>query len=240
MRGKTLRVVVASEDPGLRQMLAGVAEGEQGAVVVGRAENAVNAVALAARLRPQVTLVDSELPHYLGKDSVRLSRMSGLDAALSISRELPSAATVVISNSRYPVHAGESAGNPQLIVYGESRAGGIPMTLRELVGATSPGNISFGGLRIREEKTDAARLTRLADRTVLGGSLALMGGLGLMATLLFAGPGLVVAAAGVAAIALGFIGKLSTGLWRKRSKLSDEKLPQPVTRDIESSSGGKL
>ena len=215
MQRTTLRVVVASEHPAMRQMLAGMVEREPGGVVVGQAENAVMAMDLARRLRPEVALVDSDLPYISGRDSARLSRISGLDTAMDISRELPKSAAVLIGNPGKMPRTGDDAyTEPELMVYGDTGTAAMPVRLRDLVIEAAPqGSLVFGSLRLRERALRGTRLLRVTDSFILWGGLAVLLGLSLMVTIILAWAGVVVAAGGVGAMLLGLAGKVAAAVW---------------------------
>ncbi|MDO8691488.1 MAG: hypothetical protein Q7R39_16025, partial [Dehalococcoidia bacterium] len=191
MQGTTLRVVVASEHPAIRQMLAGMVEREPGGVVVGQAENAVKALALAKRLRPEVALIDSDLPYISGRDSLRLSRISGFDTMMDISRELPRVAAVLIGrHGGTPAIGDDAQSESELLVYGDTGASSMPVKLRDLVIEAAPqGSLVFGGLRLKERALGGTKLLPVLDHIVLYGGLAVVAGLGLMVTLILAGAG---------------------------------------------------
>ncbi len=218
MKERPFRVVVASEYPEIRHMLAGVAEHEPGAVVVGTAENSLKALALVRRLRPEIALVDSDLPYVAGVDSVRMSRMSGLDTALNISRENPAFA-VVVSNLKAGSQSVQSGtGDPTLWVYGDSGSSRLPVRLRDLIGGSHASmGLAYGGISFSEKKSEALKLTRIIDKTVMSGGFAIMGGLGLMVTIMLAGAGVILAAAGACVLVLGLLGKLGASWWYRRN-----------------------
>jgi len=91
--------IVASEYPELRYSLTRVVQDELGGTVVAEAENVVRAVALARTLRPDLVVVDDRLPHVAGVDGVPLSRIGGLDAALSVVQDLPRARVLLVSHN---------------------------------------------------------------------------------------------------------------------------------------------
>lgn len=70
MQRRNMRVMVASEYPEVQYFLREVVEGEDGAVIVGQAENATKALTLAQNLRPDIAIIDSYLPHVVGLDAV--------------------------------------------------------------------------------------------------------------------------------------------------------------------------
>ena len=215
MQRTTLRVVVASEHPAMRQMLAGMVEREPGGGVVGQAENSVMAMDLARRLRPEVAFVDSDLPYISGRDSARLSRISGLDTAMGISRELPKAAAVVFGHHGRMPHSGDDTQTEsELLVYGDTGTAAMPVRLRDLVIEAAPqGSLVFGSLRLRERALRGTRLLRVTDSFILWGGLAVLLGLSLMVTIILAWAGVVVAAGGVGAMLLGLAGKVAAAVW---------------------------
>ena len=100
MENRTIRVLLASANPDVLRMLAEVARDEPGTQIVAQATNAIQAAALSSSLRPNVVLVDAELPHISASNSLRLSRIGGLDAAIGICQELRNTPVVVLSNWR--------------------------------------------------------------------------------------------------------------------------------------------
>jgi two-component system chemotaxis response regulator CheB len=81
-----LRVLVADDAPALRALLRAALEQEGRVEVVGEAEDGEHAVALAAALRPDVVVLDIQMP---GVD--------GLSALPAIRRAAPAARVVVLS-----------------------------------------------------------------------------------------------------------------------------------------------
>ncbi|RKE22421.1 response regulator transcription factor [Streptomyces sp. TLI_171] len=73
---RTVRVLIADDDPLLRAGLAVVLETADGIEVVGRAEDGLQAVELARRLRPDVVLMDVRMPGCDGIEATR--RLAGL------------------------------------------------------------------------------------------------------------------------------------------------------------------
>jgi diguanylate cyclase (GGDEF)-like protein len=58
----TIRVLIADDDPSVRLTLAAMARREDGLDVAGEAEDADQAIAMAARRRPDVVLLDFDMP----------------------------------------------------------------------------------------------------------------------------------------------------------------------------------
>ena len=126
-------VLVASASMSIRQVLVDMVRGEPGFRLVGEASNVVEARALARQLEPEAVLVDFHLPHTIGLDSVRLSRMSGLDTAMAIAEERGGTRVVLLTNLDAAIFRGKG------VVSGIARRllteiGGIKraLTLREL------------------------------------------------------------------------------------------------------------
>lgn len=73
----TLRILVADDQPLLRRGLRTVLELEPGMEVVGEAGNGEEAVSLARRLRPDVVLMDLQMPVVDGVEATRALAGSG-------------------------------------------------------------------------------------------------------------------------------------------------------------------
>jgi CheY-like chemotaxis protein len=91
----TLRLLVADDDPVSRLMLGAIVKREPGFELVGEAEDATSAIELALRRRPDVVLLDVDMPGG-----------GGARAAVEIREGLPGARIVAISaddsqNSQY-------------------------------------------------------------------------------------------------------------------------------------------
>jgi diguanylate cyclase (GGDEF)-like protein len=82
----TLRLVVADDDPVSRLMLGAILKREPGFEVVGEAEDATQAIELALRRRPDVVLLDVDMPGG-----------GGARAAVQIREQLPETRIVAIS-----------------------------------------------------------------------------------------------------------------------------------------------
>ena len=71
--GASIRVLIAEDQALLRSTLAALLQAEPGMSVVGLAEDGVRAVALAAELRPDVILMDIQMPGLTGiEDTSRI------------------------------------------------------------------------------------------------------------------------------------------------------------------------
>ena len=69
--GAPIRVLIAEDQALLRTTLAALLESEPGMSVVGLAEDGARAVALAAELRPDVVLMDIQMPGLTGIEATR-------------------------------------------------------------------------------------------------------------------------------------------------------------------------
>ena len=81
----SIRVLVAEDQALLRTTLAALLEAEPGMSVVGLAEDGSRAVALAAELRPDVVLMDIQMPGLTG---IEATRRICADPALAATRVL--------------------------------------------------------------------------------------------------------------------------------------------------------
>jgi PleD family two-component response regulator len=84
--GPALRLMIADDDPVSRLMLGAIIKREPGFEMVGEAVDAIQAVELALRRRPDVVLLDVDMPGG-----------GGARAAVQIREELPEARIVAIS-----------------------------------------------------------------------------------------------------------------------------------------------
>jgi two-component system cell cycle response regulator len=60
--GRAIRVLIADDDPGIRLVMAALAARQEGLELVGEAEDAAQAIELAARRRPDVVVLDVDMP----------------------------------------------------------------------------------------------------------------------------------------------------------------------------------
>ncbi len=78
------KVLIADDDPGMRLVLRKIVEQAEGFSIAGEACDGVEAVEIAASLKPDVVFLDVEMP-----------RLSGVDAAREINRTVPGAALII-------------------------------------------------------------------------------------------------------------------------------------------------
>ena len=83
--GAPIRVLIAEDQALLRTTLAALLEAEPGMSVVGLAEDGARAVTLAAELRPDVVLMDIQMPGLTG---IEATRRICADPALAATRVL--------------------------------------------------------------------------------------------------------------------------------------------------------
>ena len=95
-----MRVLVVDDERLARVRLIRMLERIAGALVVGEAENGERALVLIAKLRPDVVLLDVQMP---GLDGLALARMPGLPPILFVTAQvqrLPDEATALIKPVR--------------------------------------------------------------------------------------------------------------------------------------------
>jgi len=97
MQDKTIRVLVADDHPALREGVTAMIAPEPDIVTVGEAENGAEAVEAFRNLRPDVTLIDLQMPV-----------MGGLDAIAAIRREARNARIIVFTTYEGDVQAAEA------------------------------------------------------------------------------------------------------------------------------------
>jgi DNA-binding NarL/FixJ family response regulator len=91
---KKIRVLAVDDHPLLREGIAAVLDGEDDVELVGEASSGTEAVELFRRHRPDVTLMDLQMPE-----------MGGIDAILTIRAEFPDARFIVLTTYRGDVQA---------------------------------------------------------------------------------------------------------------------------------------
>ena len=91
---KKIRVLAVDDHPLLREGVAAVIEGEEDIELVAEAASGLEAIGLYRSLRPDVTLMDLQMPE-----------MSGIDAMLVIRAEFPNARFIVLTTYQGDVQA---------------------------------------------------------------------------------------------------------------------------------------
>jgi len=91
---KPIRILTVDDHPVLREGIAALLEGEKDMLLVGEAANGREAIELFRRQRPDITLMDLEMPE-----------MNGIDAIGQILKEFSQARILVLTTYRGDVHA---------------------------------------------------------------------------------------------------------------------------------------
>ncbi len=218
MSKQVARVIVASEYPKMRYRLKELVEDEPGAVVIGQAENASRALALARKLRPDFAIIDSYLPHVIGLDTVPLSRAGGLDTAQIISEEIPHVRVILLTNTEGGIPLGSSFGQDIALSFARKELEtSIPLKLRELYCDTvKPCPLVFANVEPIPMASAQGKSANLSGTAIFLGSLGILTGLGLIATMFLATAGAFIALAGGLAMFFGISGKLMSS-FRSRS-----------------------
>ena len=81
-----IRIMIVDDHPLLRIGIAAILEGQRDMLLVAEAENGTEAVALHKTVRPDVTLMDLQMP-----------QMNGVDAITGIRRDTPRARIIVLT-----------------------------------------------------------------------------------------------------------------------------------------------
>ncbi len=211
-----MRVVLASERPQVQNLLTDVVEEEPGAIIVGQAENATKALAMVKNLRPDVAIIDSNLPYVVGLDTVALSRVSGLDTAQTISEMIPSTRVVIVTNldTQGLLEHGLSAGAVAFFSR-ERKRGNITLKLEELRHEVMPLNEPiFANVEVKPWPTSRQKGDEKTEKAMFFGGISILGGGFLIATLILAPIGVLLALAGVVTMLVGLVRKLTSRLWR--------------------------
>jgi DNA-binding NarL/FixJ family response regulator len=116
-----IRVMLVDDDPFIRDLFATSLETAGGFVVVGEAGDADSAVAVAARVVPEVVLLDNMMP---GR--------SGIEVVPELKRACPGARVLVVSAADDVADAALAAG-ADLFVPKPLAARDLPAALREVM-----------------------------------------------------------------------------------------------------------
>ena len=84
MSGATISVLIVDDHPLLREGVAAVLEGEPDITVVGEAKDGAEAVERFSRLRPEIVLMDLQMPGLDGVDAIGLIRRQAPDARIIV------------------------------------------------------------------------------------------------------------------------------------------------------------
>jgi hypothetical protein len=209
MKDLKARAIIASEYPALRHCLAGVLQDELGGMVVGEAENAVGTVSLARTLRPDLLVVDDRLPYNVGLDGVRLSRIGGLDAALSVVQDLPKARVLLVSHEGAALAPGNGGGGRmELCLYRRPNPDG----------GQHERQVIFAALREKAMPGLRRKVMTVCEKGMVVGGLSMLTGLILMLTILFAAAGVALAAAGGGVLLVSWGAWAAAAAWPTRGR----------------------
>ncbi|MBI2850627.1 MAG: response regulator transcription factor [Chloroflexi bacterium] len=209
-----MRVVLASERPQIQHLLMDMIEEEPGAIVVGQAENAIKTLVLAENLRPDVAIIDSNLPYSVGLDKLALSRMSGLDIGQMICQKLPGTRVVILNNLDAQVLPEVSLSRDNQAFFSRERLRGTTsFKLQELCREAAPSEAPvFASVEV---ESWSASQQKDGSGAIGSGAISIAGGLYLIGTLWLAPYGVLLALGGVFMLAFGLFKKMTTRLWRK-------------------------
>ena len=101
MSRPAIRVVVADDSATIRGFLAAVLKLDKGFEIVGEAENGARCVELVGRLRPDIVLLDVDMPE-----------MDGLAATLEIMRKSPTPIVIFTSSAVSQRHSRTGGPSP--------------------------------------------------------------------------------------------------------------------------------
>jgi len=86
LTAKQIKILTVDDHPLLRQGIAAVIQGEKDMLIVGEASNGHEAIQMFRSQRPDVTLMDLQMPD-----------LNGIDAILTIRHEYPQARIIVLT-----------------------------------------------------------------------------------------------------------------------------------------------
>src|ERR1700761_821980 len=91
---KQIRILTVDDHPLLREGIAAVVQMQADMAIVGEAEDGEEAIEAYRRLRPDVVLMDIQMP-----------KLNGIDAITEIRREFPTARIIILTTYAGDVHA---------------------------------------------------------------------------------------------------------------------------------------
>ncbi len=223
MERQDLRVIVASEYPEVRHFLRWMVEREGQAVIVGQAQNEVTALALVRSLRPDVAVIDCQLPHVVGLDTVASSRLGGLDTAQNISADIPGTGVILLNSLDEGAFPKDGWRSDDVTFFFRDISGvNASFTLQKLYNQTMPASpLIFANVEIEQRVTLQQKTTNIDHKTFLLGTLGTLGGFFLILTMVFGG-GIFLALAGAATVLLGPAGKRTASLWHRIKRETDK------------------
>lgn len=215
MKRKPIRVILASAQPQACHLLRQVIAQEEGAVVVGQAENARRALTLTKKLRPDIAIIDCYLPHSVSLGNVPLSRIGGLDTAQTIVQHIPSICVVLLNNLDSAVPEFGSVGGTAAFAR-RTNGSSTTFTLEELCQEVKPMDLPvFAEIKMVQETPLRQKVSNAGNKAIVVGGLGFIGGVLLILTVALGSAGIFLAAAGAATMLLGLAGKLTAKLLPK-------------------------
>jgi len=94
-----IRVFIADDSPDIRDCLSSLIDAQADFLLVGTAGDGLEAVEKAKDLRPDVVIMDAQMP-----------RMDGIEATRNIKRDFPTISILVLSTFADYIEAGRTAG----------------------------------------------------------------------------------------------------------------------------------
>ncbi len=216
MAEEKVRVIVASEYPERQHFLREAIEREEGVFSVGQARDSAAALSLSRHLRPDIAIIDSYLPHFIGLGTIPLSRIGGLDTAQAISEELPNVRVVLLNNLDSKGRGNHGlAGDGIISFFKETKAANIPFTLKQLHReTTSP--LVFASVEVKPRFAPGSETLGAIDKVMLFGGISLAAGWLLILTMMFAPVGVPLALVGAVTLFVGLAAKLTISLKRRK------------------------
>lgn len=211
MDSKKVRVLIACDDPAMREMIAQGLNQIKGVDLIGHASNCLEAVFMARHLNADVTLVDAHLPQVEGVDGVRMSRMGGLDTATSIAEDIPGGVAVLWSDREDRALKLDPWSSTVLLC---QCSGGVctPLDLPSLyTRRAEAGKVVFANAMPGKPVPGPGGAVRASHKMLCFGGLAVAGGFGLMLTLVLAAPGFVLASVGAVTMVSGALTGAAAG-----------------------------
>lgn len=207
--------LVASEYPRVRSLLKEIAAREEGIVVVGEAENAVQAVKLAKGLGPDIALLDFGLPYRIGLPEVALSRASGLEASRMILDIAPQARVILVTQvSDAFYQEGATAWGSTIRLARQTGTDVMPFAIRDML-AGAESSLVFASLVPRGKPLLSERVAWVSARGTAFGPLLMIAGFFLLFTGVLAPAGIFLGLLGALGLLGGVAGLLGSFLWSK-------------------------